>query len=141
MTPISNSIALGHSSSLLTSGEMVVGGNEPPKSLLLVRPGSDAYTDLGSPTYRWKDVYFSGTAFGNVSSATTATLSENSNTSSFSHYAVSSSRSETAENAMGVIVHDADGNVARVAGYSVITWIGSVEPNNAIDNDIWIDTA
>jgi len=30
---------------------------------------------------------------------------------------------------------------ARATGFSVVTWIGSVEPTNAANNDIWVDTA
>lgn len=41
---------------------------------------------------------------------------------------------------MGVVIHAADANVARPAGYGAIHWIGSVAPTNAIDNDVWTDT-
>lgn len=43
-------------------------------------------------------------------------------------------------NAMGVVVHGATAGTARPTGYNVITWIGSVEPTNATDDDTWIDT-
>lgn len=42
---------------------------------------------------------------------------------------------------MGVVVHGTNANVARPSGYSVITWVGSVEPTKSIDNDIWNDTS
>jgi hypothetical protein len=38
---------------------------------------------------------------------------------------------------MGVTVHGSVSGSARPSGFSVVTWIGSVEPVNAIDNDIW----
>lgn len=41
--------------------------------------------------------------------------------------------------AMGVVVHGADANVARPAGYGAIHWIGSVAPVNVSDNDLWTD--
>ena len=43
--------------------------------------------------------------------------------------------------AMGVVIHAADANVARPAGYGAIHWIGTVTPTNAIDNDVWTDTS
>jgi hypothetical protein len=42
--------------------------------------------------------------------------------------------------AMGVIVHGATAGTARPTGYAVVTWIGSVEPTNAINDDIWYST-
>jgi hypothetical protein len=47
----------------------------------------------------------------------------------------------SATNAMGTVVHGATASTARPTGYAVITWIGSVEPDNSVDNDIWINTA
>ena len=41
----------------------------------------------------------------------------------------------------GVVEHGAVASVSRPGGYSMIFWIGSVEPNNAINNDVWINTA
>lgn len=38
---------------------------------------------------------------------------------------------------MGVVIHGADANVDRPVGLTVVTWIGSVEPVNALDNDVW----
>lgn len=40
--------------------------------------------------------------------------------------------------AMGYIVHGSNASTARPAGYSCITWAGSVQPTNAALNDIWI---
>jgi hypothetical protein len=54
---------------------------------------------------------------------------------------LSSDTVATKSTAMGVIVHGATAGTARPADYDVVTWIGSVEPTNAIDNDIWINTA
>ena len=44
-------------------------------------------------------------------------------------------------NAMGVVVHGATAGTARPSGYNVITWIGSVEPTNAENDDIWLDVS
>ena len=41
---------------------------------------------------------------------------------------------------MGVVVHGAVEGVAR-PNTTVVTWIGSVEPENATENDIWEDTS
>lgn len=38
---------------------------------------------------------------------------------------------------MGVVVHLADNSVARPTGFLQVTWIGSVEPLNSLDYDIW----
>lgn len=42
---------------------------------------------------------------------------------------------------MGAIYHGATSSVARLLNFDIVTWIGSVEPSNAINNDIWINTA
>lgn len=44
-------------------------------------------------------------------------------------------------NAMGSMYHGATAGTARPSGFNIVTWIGSVEPTNAINNDIWINTA
>jgi hypothetical protein len=44
-------------------------------------------------------------------------------------------------NTMGVVVHGADDTVARPTGYGAVTWIGSVEPTNMEENDLWIDNS
>ena len=46
-----------------------------------------------------------------------------------------------AANAMGVVVHGATAGTARPSGYNVITWIGSVEPTNAENDDVWLDVS
>lgn len=40
----------------------------------------------------------------------------------------------------GAVVHGAVASTARPSGYSSVEWIGSVEPDNATENDTWIDT-
>jgi hypothetical protein len=40
----------------------------------------------------------------------------------------------------GTVLHGATAATARPTGYANITWIGSVEPDNAENNDVWIDT-
>jgi hypothetical protein len=42
---------------------------------------------------------------------------------------------------MGVVVHGSTAVTARPSGYEAITWIGSVEPSNADNDDIWHDTS
>lgn len=40
------------------------------------------------------------------------------------------------------VVHGADNSVARpLTAQSVVVWVGSVEPLNAVNNDIWVSTA
>lgn len=39
---------------------------------------------------------------------------------------------------MGVVESGADANAARPAGYTVVTWIGSVYPVNALPGDVWL---
>jgi hypothetical protein len=48
---------------------------------------------------------------------------------------------ESKTDVMGVVVHGATAGTTRPTGYSQITWIGSVEPTNAENNDIWNDTS
>lgn len=44
-------------------------------------------------------------------------------------------------NTMGVVYHGATAGTARPVLYSIVTWIGSVQPTNAVNNDVWINTA
>lgn len=39
--------------------------------------------------------------------------------------------------AMGVVLHGTDPNVARPTGYGAIHWIGTVEPVNSAESDLW----
>jgi hypothetical protein len=43
-------------------------------------------------------------------------------------------------NPLAVIPHGADADYARPHGYGPVLWIGSVTPNNAATNDIYIPT-
>ena len=45
------------------------------------------------------------------------------------------------ENGMTVINHAADETVARTVGAAAVYWIGSVEPLNAADGDLWIEVS
>ena len=47
---------------------------------------------------------------------------------------------EYTDGVMGEVVHGATAGTARPFGFSVVMWIGSVEPDNAINNDVWVDT-
>lgn len=42
---------------------------------------------------------------------------------------------------MGCVVHGSSSGTARPSGFAAVTWIGSVEPTNAANDDVWIDTA
>ena len=41
----------------------------------------------------------------------------------------------------GVVIHGATAGTARPTGFAMVIWIGSVEPTNAENNDIWHDTS
>lgn len=41
----------------------------------------------------------------------------------------------------GTVIHGATADTARPTGYTSVFWIGSVEPTNAIDNDVWFETS
>lgn len=45
------------------------------------------------------------------------------------------------ESGKGFVAHGADKTVARPSGFASIEWQGSVEPENAIDGDTWIETS
>lgn len=44
----------------------------------------------------------------------------------------------TISNGMTVIEHGADSQFPRTPGAAAVYWIGSVEPSNATDNDLWV---
>jgi hypothetical protein len=48
--------------------------------------------------------------------------------------------STLSSNALGVVVHGSTAGTARPSGFAVIHWIGTVEPTNAVNGDIWTDT-
>jgi hypothetical protein len=39
---------------------------------------------------------------------------------------------------MGVVTHGSSASVARPSGFPSVTWVGSVQPENAIDGDVWM---
>jgi hypothetical protein len=39
------------------------------------------------------------------------------------------------------VVHGSTASTARPSGYTAVTWIGSVEPTNATNDDVWVSTA
>lgn len=39
---------------------------------------------------------------------------------------------------MQVCTHGSDADTARPSSASQVLWIGSIEPNNAVTNDIWV---
>jgi hypothetical protein len=44
---------------------------------------------------------------------------------------------EWVDTPVGYVSHGGNGTAARPQGYTAIIWVGSVEPTNAIDGDIW----
>jgi hypothetical protein len=43
--------------------------------------------------------------------------------------------------AKGVAIHGSNAAYPRPSNYTSVEWIGSVSPNNATDNDTWVDTS
>lgn len=37
---------------------------------------------------------------------------------------------------MGVVVHGSNADAPRPSGYAIVTWVGTVDPNNGVDGDI-----
>jgi hypothetical protein len=44
------------------------------------------------------------------------------------------------DSGMGYVNHGSTAGAARPTGYAAITWVGSVQPDNAVDGDVWVDT-
>lgn len=44
------------------------------------------------------------------------------------------------DRAMGYVNHGSTAGTARPSGYLAVTWVGSVNPTNSVNGDIWIDT-
>lgn len=42
---------------------------------------------------------------------------------------------------LGYVNHGATAGTARPSGFAAVQWVGSVEPTNAIDGDLWIDVS
>lgn len=42
---------------------------------------------------------------------------------------------------MGVVEHGAVASTARPTGWHRVNWIGTVEPTNAVNGDVWDDTS
>ena len=42
--------------------------------------------------------------------------------------------------ALGYVNHGSTAGTARPSGYAAIVWLGSVEPTNATNGDVWIPT-
>lgn len=52
-----------------------------------------------------------------------------------------SSETTRSTSGKGYVNHGATAGTARPSGYASVEWSGSVEPENALDGDTWIDTA
>ena len=46
---------------------------------------------------------------------------------------------ELPDEMMGHVHHGSDATVERPTGYSAVMWVGSVEPDNWINEDLWVD--
>lgn len=40
---------------------------------------------------------------------------------------------------LGLVIHGSNSSAARPTGFNSVMWIGEVEPDNADENDIWVD--
>ena len=100
--------------------------------------GADSNVDLGTNILSAGGITVDGTAGYN---ATTDMGTADTDFSSKKYVDDEvATKAETA-NAMGSINHGADADTARPTGYNSITWIGTVEPTNATNDDIWIDVS
>ena len=52
---------------------------------------------------------------------------------------VSGEGGELPDEMMGHVHHGSDTTVERPTGYSAVMWVGSVEPDNWINEDLWVD--
>lgn len=68
------------------------------------------------------------------------TLDQADITNLVSDLAAKQAASVIAANGLGVCVHGATAGTARPTGFAVVFWIGTVEPSNAVDNDVWMNT-
>lgn len=46
-----------------------------------------------------------------------------------------------AVDAVTYVSHGSTAGTARPSVFAAVVWVGSVEPTNAVNGDIWIDTA
>ena len=51
-----------------------------------------------------------------------------------------SNKPVNAGSVMGWVEHGAAAGTARPVGFGAVFWVGSVEPTNALNGDIWVDT-
>ncbi len=52
----------------------------------------------------------------------------------------STKTSYTKTNVKGHVFHNSTAGTSRATGFTSVEWVGSVEPNNAVNGDTWIDT-
>lgn len=45
-----------------------------------------------------------------------------------------------AASGLGYVNHGVTAGASRPSGWAAVLWLGSVQPTNAVDGDIWIDT-
>ena len=77
------------------------------------------------------DVATLSTAVGTASNAATAAQAD-----------IDGTQFRLGGNGMGVVQHGGNANVARpAAGLAYFIWVGSVQPSNAVNGDLWMNTA
>jgi len=58
-----------------------------------------------------------------------------------SNTAVLATATTLTTNGMGIVVHGATAATTRPSTFAFYVWVGSVEPTNAINSDLWVNTA
>lgn len=131
----------GVSSSRGGDAEIFSGDGSTQAGSIYLQAGSSAGTG-GNVVLQAGDGATDGTIqLRKAGSATTSIIDVSSLTANRTHTLPDESGTfAMKETTMGVVVHGATAGTARPTGYAVVTWIGSVEPTNAADNDIWYET-
>jgi len=94
--------------------------------------------DLGSGTFKWRTLFL--TADANVGGNVNVTGTVDGIDIATDVAANTSKTSYTKTNIKGHVFHDSTAGTARATGFTSVEWVGSVEPNNAVNGDTWIDT-
>lgn len=113
--PTANTIAYRATNGVLAVGTPAAAGHAATK----------AYVDAVDKTTL---------GLGNVDNTSDA----NKPISTATQIALNAAATNIASYGMGTIVHGATATTTRPTGFACITWIGSVQPTNAVTNDIWI---
>ena len=110
-------------------------------------PTSDSTKDLGSSSLYFAEtytdrLYLNSTAYLDGAGAGTVAVTGNiSVTGTVDGVDIAALDTKITSNGMGVVVHGATAGTARPTGFAQVIWVGSVEPTNAVNDDVWVDTA